>query len=526
MFGRLNGPENAGSVLNFVRAGLEERQIANLPLCSAVAAPPALARWAYPDSREAGTTSEQLRCRLLPPAAIRNCFRGRSITMLGDSTGRDLVLAMASWFGGLEPVQFETNRSSRWHGGAAVYESRHPSRRGIMQSDGLTPNINECGTHMISSLNLTLSYCEYGNHSLMSEMLQRPRERCSSAQKCDSSLVFVLFGAHYTSVSPVVHQWINSSDAYVHGAVFQPFLDAWCDSLRDHPPLVWLPLNPRCRSNLPLKWQLQKEVTAGANRGALRAANVDIRVPLVDINRVFSEGAASEDEFDERVCNVTADGIHFPQAIDAFRAHYLLSHFCDEHGGFRQVSLPATFDRTKAHCGAAARGAVATSSNAAPMKLSDGSTNKGAAPVAGKKTTHKQDVLATARRRDIVTYSMPSIALTVKVHTPGVTTATDHATEEQRELRFLIPITPDTTSGSQALVRTIPVDKSGNKSFAGLFFEKKSLLRLLDSFDCSTDDVQLVYHTLKKHVGQSMEITRAEVSSTIYQRIAHQNARV
>ena len=112
-------------------------------------------------------------------------------------------------------------------------------------------------------------------------------------------------------------------------------------------PLVWLPLNARCKRNLDPRIQSQMAITAGANSASLHMAEV-MRFPYVDINRVFGEGARSVTEYDERVCNVTADGIHLPQAVDHLRAHYLLSQFCDERGQLRRV--PQHFRPSQARC--------------------------------------------------------------------------------------------------------------------------------------------------------------------------------
>ena len=209
--------------------------------------------------------------------------------LLGDSTARDVALAMGSWLGGLEAEQAETNRSSNAHGGGPAYESRHPSRAGIMSNASFADKADGgCGSHTIEALNLTVTHCSYWTPELMPAMLKRAAATC--ATRC-ATVAFVLFGAHYLKISPVVHEWVHSPDVYIHGKVFQPFLDFWCAHSEGRAeaqvPLVWLPLNPRCKRNLDPRIQSQMAITASANSASLHMAEV-MRFPYVDINRVFA----------------------------------------------------------------------------------------------------------------------------------------------------------------------------------------------------------------------------------------------
>ena len=52
-------------------------------------------------------------------------------------------------------------------------------------------------------------------------------------------------------------------------------------------PLVWLPLNARCKRNLDPRIQSQMAISASANSASLHMAEV-MRFPYVDINRVFA----------------------------------------------------------------------------------------------------------------------------------------------------------------------------------------------------------------------------------------------
>ena len=285
----VNGPENAPSVLRFVRAGLAARSGTDAPLCSVAHRPPTLGDWAYPRGQAAGGPAHDNVCRLGSPETVRRCFTNQTIMLLGDSTARDVALAMGSWLGGLEAEQAETNRSSNAHGGGPAYESRHPSRAGIMSNASFADKADGgCGSHTIEALNLTVTHCAYWNPELMPAMLKRAAATC--ATRC-ATVAFVLFGAHYLKISPVVHQWVHSPDVYIHGKVFQPFLDFWCAHSEGRAeaqvPLVWLPLNPRCKRNLDPRIQSQMAITAGANSASLHMAEV-MRFPYVDINRVFA----------------------------------------------------------------------------------------------------------------------------------------------------------------------------------------------------------------------------------------------
>ena len=301
---------------------------------------------------------------LRPLPTLRKCLRGRTLTFIGDSVVRDFAMAIASHLAGV-PIEAAEERSlgqPNWK--PEAWEGVHPARRGIMRAllnesarnkktDG-SRGVYTDGAHdwTVRAFHDVPRAVHWGGRAGIRHILRELRVRRDTA--------FVQLGIHDTNsriseLGSASTRWkAEPEERWVHGPVFQPYLDHWCErsaaggrvggGQHASPPLVWMTANEQCKEKKPRKWRYQAEIVRSINRASVAAAAA-AGTPLLDYSRLWRNET-------ER-CKATTDGVHSRQWVEHLKAAILLSYLCTEQGHFRGLgaeSVSAPFNRTAARC--------------------------------------------------------------------------------------------------------------------------------------------------------------------------------
>eukprot|EP00966_Prymnesium_polylepis_P319430 7375892-Prymnesium_polylepis.1 len=208
-------------------------------------------------------TYEPSSCALVNVKDLRACFRGRTVTIIGDSTGLHLSLAMASFLGGTSTPAAEDNNvrvtgapcAASWlnrsqphrsapaccasrpgDAGAGWWGDVHPGRAGAMsglltsQTDLRSPciqndkTLDRCGSHTIIETNTTVRFCRWQDVRNWPQIHSEIRGRARH-----DDLVFILFGAHFLKYyTKQAYPWLVESTNFIKSPVFSPYISHWC----------------------------------------------------------------------------------------------------------------------------------------------------------------------------------------------------------------------------------------------------------------------------------------------------------
>ena len=267
------------------------------------------------------------RARLLTPDAASRCLKGRTLLFMGDSMIRNFGVGMASFLSGVAALN-----ASRTHLSCADVENRHALW------DAQRPERNRSGTGMLAHLLSPQGYTDTRDKWRI-RVLHRsyhqywPLFHALAENARPDDLVFVSIGMHDTQRIRVQNNWRHNATRYfVHGEVFQPFLDHQCEAVR-HPrgaPLIWMSANDQCGNLKPSRWANQVGAMQKANSAAA-AASSSLRFPMLDWRGVLGNATLR--------CvgneSLSADGVHVREWVDHARAQLLASYLCaedDTHG--------------------------------------------------------------------------------------------------------------------------------------------------------------------------------------------------
>lgn len=302
-------------------------------------------------------------CREWPisPEAGQVCLRNRTISMLGDSTLRDLATALASYLGGLSDVSAGRGQSlgnGLVHAATQEFwrdwEARHPGRRGIFcalrpKSQGCvkpTPGRWPRYTHPRFQYTLQVnddlvSSRDWPQVAKALEEAGHPRH-IPLRPNGGVDLTILALGVHEAyRARDNASRWESQPVCFQHGSLFQPFLDRWCNLTQDllrqqqpppqhpepvwpRPPAVWSTMNAHCPAKkVNPAFRYQAPIVRAGNRAA-QAAAMEMGAPVLNWNGFF---ARSDD-----TCALSSDGVHVKEWVDLIRARFLLSYLCQGPG--------------------------------------------------------------------------------------------------------------------------------------------------------------------------------------------------
>ena len=352
----------------------------------------------------------------VPPlriAPLRQCLRNKTISFVGDSVMRELALAMASLLDTLGAENAESLNPSlgqpKFNGKCWSGSAQCAIRRAL---NGPTP-INQTGSRGLAgvrgawtqpALNVTVrSFNDAARaiHWHMPHGIRSIVHESRVANRAADEIIFVGLGIHDTNsaISELVGakaalRWREEPSSWTHGPVFQPFLDHWCEAMREaasaaghaavggsdavaesptpsacnaghnrgehlaggqhlaggehlaggqpatrqtavlpYAPLVWMTANEQCAEKKPSKWRYQAKTMAAANRASVEAG-LRFGVPVLDWSATTPHNHSAESRSD--ACRLSGDGVHVLHWVDHIRASILLTYLCDGEGRWRQ----------------------------------------------------------------------------------------------------------------------------------------------------------------------------------------------
>ena len=258
------------------------------------------------------------------PGAASHCLRNRTFIFMGDSNIRDLGMAFASFLAGVSPLDAEDHK----------YDKTRPEQWEAvrLQRSGMAASIFKCGyTHPRYGWTVRVVHRSY--HRSWPEFLNITR------LAPPRTTLFVEIGIHaiaQTGYLQFLLSNVQSAQAnFLHGYVFQPYLDYHCagaqrsangEALALTAPLVWMTYNEMCSNRMPAKYHRQILPCQNANKAFAQAAS-ESHFPLLDWQGLSTTNRSL-------VCDhLSDDGVHYRSWVEHVRARLLASFLCEKAEG-------------------------------------------------------------------------------------------------------------------------------------------------------------------------------------------------
>ena len=258
------------------------------------------------------------------PGAASHCLRNRTFIFMGDSNIRDLGMAFASFLAGVSPLDAEDHK----------YDKTRPEQWEAvrLQRSGMAASIFKCGyTHPRYGWTVRVVHRSY--HQSWPEFLNITR------LAPPRTTLFVEIGIHaiaQTGYLQFLLSNVQSAQAnFLHGYVFQPYLDYHCagaqrsangEALALTAPLVWMTYNEMCSNRMLAKHHRQILPCQNANKAFAQAAS-ESHFPLLDWQGLSTTNRSL-------VCDhLSDDGVHYRSWVEHVRARLLASFLCEKAEG-------------------------------------------------------------------------------------------------------------------------------------------------------------------------------------------------